>query len=94
MMYEPTPIDRIYNMPGHKHYGPCRRMWMMLEQLFADGRGIAAFEIHMHAHQTDLGRGPLFWDRHLAWLIEQGQSEAAAQRLVMHQLMVAAEWIP
>lgn len=93
MGLSPTPIRPIYEMPDHKHYGPVRRTWMMLEQIFADRSGVRAVELAIEAYQK---RGLIDrprWDTHLGWLIDQGQSEPAAQRIVLQQMLVAFEFI-
>lgn len=93
MVMYADPIRPIYEMPGHRHYGPCRRMSVMLEQLFADRGGLRIVEIGMQAWRDNRGMPSLTWDAHLGWLIDQGQGEAGAQRIVMQQLLMAAEFI-
>lgn len=88
-----TPIRRVWEMPDHPQYGPVRRLWIMLEQLFADTGGIMKFEMSLWALQKRLGRDPIYWDRHLIFLIDQGQSEASAQRIVMQQVLTASEFV-
>jgi hypothetical protein len=86
-------IARIYDTPGHRHYGPARRLWMVLEQLLADEGGVERFETRLRLHQATLGIYRPAWDEHLHQLIAQGQSEASAQRMVIQQLLLAREWI-
>lgn len=93
MVMNATPIRRIYDMPGHQHYGPARRLWMMLEQLFADRGGISAFELGIWAYQDSVGRERVVWDAHLANLIGTGLGHSAAQRMVMLQFLTAAEYM-
>lgn len=81
-------IRPIYDQPGHKHYGPVRRLWCMLEQLFANRGGVKALE----AAIVERNPGRPRWDEHLANLIDGGQSECAAQRIVMQQMLVAGEY--
>jgi hypothetical protein len=89
----PTPIRPIYDMPGHKHYGPVRRAWTMLEQLFADRGGMRPIELQIAAEREVRGFAPLRWDTHLASLLDSGVSEPAAQRTVIQQLFVAEEFL-
>ena len=86
-------IRPIYEMPGHRRYGPCRRLWMMLEQLFADRGGVRALEIAIAANGDRMNRAVPRWDEHLDWLMDCGQSEAPAQRIVMMQMLTAAQWL-
>lgn len=88
-----TPIRRVWDMPDHPQYGPVRRLWIMLEQLFADIGGVTKFELSLWEVQEKLGRDPIYWDRHLIFLIEQGQSEASAQRIVAQQALTASEFV-
>lgn len=93
MTLHPDSIRPIYQMPGHPQYGPCRRLWVMLEQLYADHGGVAAVEVAIERHQTASGRIKVRWYDHLSWLMNQGQSEASAQRTVMMQVLVACEFV-
>jgi hypothetical protein len=89
----PKQIRRIYEMPGYPTYGPTRRLWVMLEQLFADSGGVVVVERGIWAYQASIGRHEMRWDNHLEFLLVQGQSEPAAQRTVMQQMLVAAEFV-
>lgn len=94
MTMNPTPIRPIYDMPGHKHYGPVRRTWMMLEQMFADRGGVRPVEIAIEDFRTMQGHAQRDgWDAHMAWLLDAGQTEPQAQRVVVQQMLVAEEWV-
>lgn len=86
-------IRPIYEQPNHRHYGPVRRLWVMLEQLFADRGGVVMVEKRLAAYQERANVTRPRWDEHLGSLIENGQSEAAAQRLVIQQMLVAEEYL-
>ncbi len=89
-----TPIKPIYEMPDHPHYGPVRRMWMMLEQMFADHGGVKVFEVAVLTFQQQRGLQPRpSWHEHLSNLIAGGISEPVASRIVMHQCLVAADLV-
>lgn len=92
MAMNPTPIRRIYEMPGHCDYGPARRLWIMLEQIFADRGGVARVETRIWEYQDNIGRARIKWDTHLSMLLTS-LPEAAAQRTVMHQMLTAAEFV-
>ena len=86
-------IQRIYNSPDHSAYGAARRLWLMLEQLFADLGGVERFEVRLHLYHDQVHGGRrLYWDEHLAELMRRGQTEPSAQRTVLQQLLVAREW--
>lgn len=91
MVMATTPIRRIYEMPDHPRYGPVRRMWIMLEQLFADRGGVKVLEVAMIAHVNRMRQERRTWDEQLDFILRAGLSEAAASRMVMQQLLVAAE---
>lgn len=93
MTMQAIPIRRIWEMADHPQYGPIRRAWVILEQLFADKGGVSAFELALWAAQEKAGRGAIHWDRHLEYLLCHGQSEPDALRTVVHQMLVAAEFI-
>lgn len=84
-------IKRIWETPDHRNYGPVRRLWIMLEQLFPEG--VEAFEARLTAFNDKRDILTRKWDEHLDALINCGQSEADAQRLVLVQLFNAREWI-
>lgn len=87
-----TPIRRIWEMPNHQHYGPVRRAWIMLEQLFADIGGVAALEMRINAFRDQAGMSILRWDEHLADLIAHGLREPDAQRTVIQQMITAYQF--
>lgn len=86
-------MKRIFDNPAHRHYGPARRAWLMLEQLFADYGGLARFELRLANYQASEGIQRPHWDDHLSFLMSQGLSEAPAQRLVLTQMLTAQQWI-
>lgn len=70
-------IDRrIHDTPSHPHYGPARRLHVMLMQLTAD-RPYELFD-RLYGVQFDET-----WDFSLANQLRYGKSEAAAQRRVL-----------
>ena len=70
--------DRIYNNPNHKHYGPVRRMHIMLMQLFSDD--CITDEAWLHENDPT-------WDRYLSEMIESGISEIVASRSVLRRIL-------
>lgn len=70
---------RIFDQPDHRHYGPVRRLHLMLLQLTVD-IGMDAFEepyvVLFQQH----------WDHHLVQLLDEGMHEAEAQRLILNWL--------
>lgn len=85
-------IRRIYDDPLHRHYGPARRLWMMFEQMFADQfGGFNGLQAKLDAVQERQPMGLRRWDEHLVRLLDGGQREPAAQRMVMIQMLFAAE---
>lgn len=95
MMGQVRELVRIYNNPAHPNYGPVRRCWLMLEQMFADCGGVESFEVRLHAHQdaTLKAGGRIYWDQHLAQLMRNCLSEADATRTVVMQMLTAHLWI-
>lgn len=67
------PTKRVFDDPNHPHYGPVRRMWVILAQL--DLLGSAESYEHLG--------GGVTWDRAIARRIERGMAEPAAQRQVL-----------
>lgn len=94
MMGTVSELVRIYDNPNHPQYGPVRRCWLMLEQMFADKGGIAKFEVQLHLYQdTQTDRGRIYWDEHLAQLLRSGLSSADATRTVVMQMITAQLWV-
>jgi len=68
---------RIFDNPNHPHYGPVRRMWIVLVQL------------DLLAAAERWGQGTMPWDRALAGLVEE-IGESPAQRWVLRHIMKEA----
>lgn len=93
MPLDVNEIRPIYDQPGHRHYGPARRCWVILEQLLADKGGVLMFERRMTSYRVVNQMPALHWDQHLGQLIDGGQSEASAQRTIVQQCLVAVEFM-
>lgn len=86
-------IRRIYDDPGHRHYGPVRRLWIMLEQLLADVGGMRAWEERVKVYREQMGaEARPRWDEHLSDLLRSGLTEPDAQRVVIEQVLTAQKW--
>lgn len=84
-------MKRIFDNPNHPNYGPVRRLWIMLEQLFPEG--VERFEARLKIYHDRQETVPPKFDEHLDALIRMGQGEADAQRMVLQQMFSAREWI-
>lgn len=68
---------RIFDNPNHPHYGPVRRMWIVLVQL--------DLLTSAEAYMDRFGRN---WDEALVSLLERYQmQESAAQRSVLRTIL-------
>lgn len=66
------------NNPNHRHYGPARRLWIILSQLMDDYNAAEArFEKWQGLHWCD-------W---LVQMLDVGKTEKQAQRKVVEEMM-------
>lgn len=70
---------RIFDNPNHPHYGPVRRLWIILTQL------------DLLDHAEALSRSDLKWDTALSRMIVQGVRESEAQRALVHLALMKLE---
>lgn len=70
----------IYNDPNHPHYGPCRRLHLILMSIFADC-DLAAIEAE---YESVNERG---WTTALTILLNAKVTEATAQRMIISILL-------
>lgn len=77
-------MTRIFDNPNHKHYGPVRRLWIVLVQLDL----LKAAE-RWSEHMASLGAVSGTWDQFLAGSLDAKPSipEAAHQRLIIGILL-------
>lgn len=66
---------RVFDDPNHPHYGPVRRMWIILVQL----------DLLSSADNLPMGQG--LWDKALASRIAWGIPESTAQRSLLKHIM-------
>lgn len=71
---------RIYDNPNHPHYGPVRRMWVVLVQLDL----LSAAEKYSRYYKE---KGGVSWDQNIAGKIAHGYPESYAQREFIYTLM-------
>lgn len=67
---------RIFDNPNHPHYGPVRRLWVILAQL-----GLLEYA---ETYMDSFGRS---WDQALDWLLSLDQEESHAQRAVLFRIL-------
>lgn len=70
----------IYDQPDHPHYGPVRRLHIMLLQLLGD-------ELEHKQNRINHTLGDLTWDRLLSSHLLAGYTERQATRLVLGLLI-------
>lgn len=75
----------IYDQPNHEHYGPVRRLHVMLLQLFSD----VSFHWEEKAYET--AHKQPWWD-HLSLYLYNGMSESNAQRRVLQHFFQSYSW--
>lgn len=75
-------MTRIFDNPNHKHYGPVRRLWIVLVQLDLL-KAAERYDEHRIKH------GFLRWDEMLAALLSNKPTvpESAHQRLIIGILL-------
>lgn len=71
-------MARIFDDPNHRHYGPVRRLWVILVQL------------NLLEDAESYG-GVVPWDEWLSCLMEMALSESYAQRIILSALLEKAE---
>ena len=72
--------NRYYDQPNHPHYGPCRRLHVMLMQLTANQSYEAADRLYGSFYDET-------WDYALVSHLKIGISEAEAQRTVLADIL-------
>lgn len=75
-------MERAFDDPDHKHYGPARRLMVMLLQL-----GIIGWDGVAADRWDDSKAIGMTWDQQLCRLLNAGIDEASAQRRVLHDLL-------
>lgn len=71
-------MARIFDDPNHQHYGPVRRLWVILVQL------------NLLEDAESYG-GVVPWDEWCACLMEMALSESYAQRIILSRLLEKEE---
>ena len=74
---------RIYDNPNHKHYGPVRRMWVILAGLDLLGMDEGFFVLIEETNQE------LKWDGVLIKMMQSGFSETEAKNCLLQLLYQA-----
>lgn len=68
---------RIFDNPNHPHYGPVRRLWVILVQL----------DLLDSAEGYPYLGGGVTWDEAVAHRVARGMKESVAQRQVLTIIM-------
>ncbi|MEQ6333253.1 hypothetical protein [Sphingobium sp. MK2] len=75
--------DRIFEEPNHRHYGPVRRLHIILMQITENYSSIDS----LFAADNDMT-----WDTLLSFHLAQNRSEPEAQRRVISEWLFYADW--
>lgn len=75
--------ERVFDAPNHRHYGPARRLHLILMQITGNYSSIDS----LFAADNDMT-----WDTLLSFHLAQNRSEPESQRRVISEWLFYADW--